>query len=133
MFRGGIPQIWEAMRQRIARGFKIPGQLAAPAAWHRRHRMLNHVTFHVVAENHPDVLARIVMLLHRLNLNIQGIAMQRPKQRRRMTLTLDIELLSGEADRVTSNLLKVVRVKSVSSRNQTEKPFQPLYDIRAKR
>ena len=76
------------------------------------------VILDVVAVNHPDVLARIVMLLHRLAIDIRGLTMRRPAQWRRMNLTIEIELRLGDLDRIKSNLFKVMQVVSVTCRSR---------------
>jgi aconitase B len=42
--------------------------------------MLKFVTFVVTAENHPDVLAPAVLLLHRLAIPIHALTMIRPER-----------------------------------------------------
>jgi hypothetical protein len=61
------------------------------------------VTFDVVALNYPDVLARIELLLHRLAIDVRGVAMERPKQSRRITLTIEIELDLEETERIKAH------------------------------
>jgi acetolactate synthase small subunit len=78
--------------------------------------MLNPVTFDVSAENHADVLARIVLLFHRLAIPVHGLTMKRPKQRRRMSLTIEVEADADHAERIRAHLLKIVQVVSVRKR-----------------
>jgi acetolactate synthase small subunit len=77
--------------------------------------MLKRVTFVVSAENHPDVLARIVLLLHRLPIEIRSFHMQRPRHRRKMILAAEVDMLPEQADRIAASLLKVVQVLSVEA------------------
>jgi acetolactate synthase small subunit len=78
--------------------------------------MLNSVTFDVSAENHADVLARIVMLFHRLAVPIHGLTMKRPKEWRRMSLTIEVEADADRAERIRAHLLKIAQVVSVKRR-----------------
>jgi acetolactate synthase small subunit len=81
------------------------------------------VTLDVEAVNHPDVLARIVMLLHRLAIDIPGLTMRPPAQRRRMNLTIEVELRAGDLDGIKANLFKVMPVVSVTCRPQKLEPL----------
>jgi acetolactate synthase small subunit len=78
--------------------------------------MLNSVTFDVSAENHADILARIVLLLHRLAIPIHGLTMKRPKKWRRMSVTIEVEADPECTERIRANLLKIARVVSVKVR-----------------
>lgn len=85
--------------------------------------MLNPVIFDISAENHPDVLARVVMLFHRLATPIQALSMKRPKNSKRMKLRVKIEADAGHADRIAASLLKVVPV--ISATHSHPKPRYP--------
>ena len=77
--------------------------------------MLKRFTFVVSAQNHPDVLARIVTLLHRLAIPIEALTMKRPKGRGRMNVIIEVEPDSNRPERIAESLLKVVQVISVKT------------------
>jgi len=83
--------------------------------------MLKFVTFVVTAENHPDVLPRAVLLLHRLAIPIRALTMIRPERSARMHMTVHLKLDPARAPRIAANLSKIVHVLSVESRNQDAK------------
>jgi acetolactate synthase small subunit len=78
--------------------------------------MLTEVTFDVSAENHADVLPRIVLLFHRLAIPICGLNMKRPKNGRRMSVTIELEADTDHAERIRAHLLKIVQIVSVKER-----------------
>jgi len=78
--------------------------------------VLNHVTFDISAENHPDVLARIVLLLHRLAVHIRGLTTKRPKRSRTMHITVEVAARGDQTDRIAASLLTLVCVVSVKKR-----------------
>jgi|HubBroStandDraft_1064217.scaffolds.fasta_scaffold299311_2 acetolactate synthase small subunit len=80
--------------------------------------MLKFLTFVVTAENHPDVLARAVLLLHRLAIPIRALTMIRPERSARMHITIHLKLEPARAPRIAANLLKIVHVLSVEARTQ---------------
>lgn len=85
--------------------------------------MLKFVTFVVTAENHPDVLARAVLLLHRLAVPIRALTMIRPERStRRIHMTIHVKADPARASRIAASLLKIVQVISVESRNHDAKP-----------
>ena len=85
--------------------------------------MLRGVTFVVSAENHPDLLARAVLLLHRLAIHILALTTIRPERFQKMRMTIHVELDTSHAPRVAANLSKIVRVLSVETRNLDAKSF----------
>jgi acetolactate synthase small subunit len=85
--------------------------------------MLSGSTFVVSAENHPDVLARTVLLLHRLAIHIRALTMIRPVRSQKMRMTIHVELDLSRALRVAANLSKIVHVLSVETRNLDAKSF----------
>ena len=86
--------------------------------------MLKEFTFLVSAENHPDLLARTVMLLHRLHIPIHGLTMQRPAGASRMRLTLQILAEIDDSDRIAAQLAKIAHVVSIEKRTQEGKPLR---------
>jgi acetolactate synthase small subunit len=80
--------------------------------------MLKFVTFVVTAENHPDVLARAVLLLHRLAIPIRALTMIRPERSKRMHMTIHLKVDAARAPRIVASLSKIVHVISVEARDQ---------------
>ena len=80
--------------------------------------MLKFVTFVVTAENHPDVLARAVLLLHRLAIPIRALTMIRPERSLKMHMTIHLKVDAACAARITASLSKLVHVLSVEARDQ---------------
>ena len=73
----------------------------------------NRVTFEIRAENRAEVLPRVVMLLHRLHLEIVALYLvRRPNAR---TLHLDVTLDADERlwRRAEASLSKIVEVREV--------------------
>jgi acetolactate synthase small subunit len=85
--------------------------------------MLSCITFVVSAENHPDVLARTVLVLHRLAIHIRALTMIRPVRSQNMRMTIQVELDPSHAPRVAANLSKITHVLSVDTRNLDAKSF----------
>jgi acetolactate synthase small subunit len=71
------------------------------------------VTFIVEAENRPDLLARLVLLFHRLNVEIHGLRMMRRRDSPTMRLGVTVEVEVERARRIEAHLYKVVEVGSV--------------------
>jgi acetolactate synthase small subunit len=75
--------------------------------------MLNRVIYLVTAQDHPDVVPRTVMLLHRLAVPIGSLRVKRPEKSPVLRLTVEVEVIAGQADRIAENLRKIVYVTSV--------------------
>jgi acetolactate synthase small subunit len=75
--------------------------------------MLISVTYMVTAENRHDVLARVVVLLHRLAVPIDALTVKRSTKSRTLLITLKAEVIAGQVERIAENLLKLVPVTSV--------------------
>jgi acetolactate synthase small subunit len=75
--------------------------------------MLSRVSYLVIAENHPEVLSRVVMLLHRLAVPIEALAVKRSGKSQTLRLSLEAQVIAGHAERVAENLMKLVHVLSV--------------------
>lgn len=71
------------------------------------------IAFVIHAENRPDVLARVVMLFHRLNVEILGIRMERKTSAKRMGLSVRVQGEAESSRRLEAQLCKVVHVHSV--------------------
>jgi acetolactate synthase small subunit len=90
--------------------------------------MLKPVTFVIYAENHPDLLARTVLLLHRLAIPIVGLVMQRAEHSPRMRMTLDVLAPADQSERIAENLAKVVHVDWVQTRRELHRPKPAVRD-----
>jgi acetolactate synthase small subunit len=77
--------------------------------------MLNRVTYLVTAQDHPDVVPRAVMLLHRLAVPIGSLRVERPRKSPVLRLTIEAEVIAGQADRIAENLMKIVYAESVKT------------------
>jgi acetolactate synthase small subunit len=80
--------------------------------------MLKFFTFVITAENEPDVLARAVLLLHRLAIPIRALTMIRPERSTRMHMTIHLKIDPARAPRIAANLSKLVHVVSVEAHDQ---------------
>lgn len=83
---------------------------------------MKSLTFVIYAENHPDLLARTVLLLHRLAVPIEGLVMRRPEHSARMRMTLDVLAPPDETQRIAENLAKIVHVVWVQTRKDLRRP-----------
>ncbi len=71
-------------------------------------------TFLVHAEWSPDVLARVVTLFHRLNIEILALTMKRMPVKEGMTIRVTVKAESDRCERIEAHLYKVVQVRSVA-------------------
>ena len=72
------------------------------------------ITFAIQAENRADVLARIALLFHRLNVEIHTLSMVRKRGWKTMQMRVVVEAEMGHAHRLKAHLCKVVEVRSVT-------------------
>jgi acetolactate synthase small subunit len=84
--------------------------------------MLKPLTFVISAENHPDPLARTVMVLHRLAIPIQALQMECPESSRRMRITVEVLANPDQSERIAENLAKIVHVVWVQARRELRRP-----------
>jgi acetolactate synthase small subunit len=75
--------------------------------------MLKALTFVVSAENHSDLLARAVLLVHRLAVPTYGFTMKRPKDSPSMRMTIEVLAEPEQVDRIAANLSKLVHVVAI--------------------
>jgi acetolactate synthase small subunit len=87
--------------------------------------MLSSVTYLVTAQNHPDVVPRAVMLLHRLAVPIDGLRVKRPGKSPLLELAIDAEVIAGQAERIAENLMKIVCVLSVKTSRRPKHRSSP--------
>jgi acetolactate synthase small subunit len=90
--------------------------------------MLKPPTFVIYAENHPDLLARTVLLLHRLAIPIVGLVMHRPEHSARIRITIDVLALPDQSERIAENLAKIVHVVWVQTRRELRRPKRAVRD-----
>jgi hypothetical protein len=83
--------------------------------------MLKKLTFVISAENHSDLLARTVMLLHRLHTPVLGLVMKRPVAASCMRITLEVLAEAEPPDRIAAQLAKIVHIISIETHQQDEK------------
>jgi acetolactate synthase small subunit len=76
---------------------------------------LERVTFEIQADNRADVLLRVVMLFHRLNVEVQALYMVRRRSSKTMRVTVTIEADQNGVLRLEANLYKIVQVRSVNT------------------
>lgn len=76
---------------------------------------MNRVIYVVTAEDHPDVVPRTVMLLHRLDVPIGSLLVERRAKSPLLELTIEAEVIAGQAERIAENLMKIVYVMSVQT------------------
>jgi len=82
---------------------------------------VERVTFVIRAENRADLLARVVLLFHRLNLEIDALYMVRRRSSETMRMTVTVEAKPDQAARIAAHLYKVVQVTSVKTERCTDK------------
>lgn len=87
--------------------------------------MLKPLTFVVSAENHPDLLARTVLLFHRLAIPVHGLIMQRPEGSPRMRITLHVLAHPDQSERIAANLGKLVYVVWVETQKWKQRNCRP--------
>jgi len=73
----------------------------------------------IQAENRADVLARIVMLFHRLNVEVEALYMVRRRVSETLRIHVTIEADCDRSQRIEANLCKVVSVTSVKIEHDT--------------
>jgi hypothetical protein len=83
----------EVIRTMYQTGLDMQTRYSARWTRAQRHRMLKPLTFVISAENHPDLLARTVMVLHRLAIPIDALLMERTESSRRMRITVEVLLI----------------------------------------
>jgi acetolactate synthase small subunit len=72
-------------------------------------------TFVVDARKTPEMLARVVLLFHRLAVEIDGLTFQRRKDDGGFCITIQITGHSDKSRRIEANLYKIVDVLSVET------------------
>ena len=78
------------------------------------------VTFVIGADNRADVLARVVLLFHRLNVEIEALYMVRRPGSETMRIHLTIKANDEACLRLEAHLCKVVQVTSVETERRAK-------------
>jgi acetolactate synthase small subunit len=86
--------------------------------------MLKELTFVVSAENHPELLARTVLLFSRLAISIHVLTMRRSKGSPKMRMTLEVLVHTKQSDRIVANLAKLANFVSNETRKQDAAPIR---------
>ena len=81
---------------------------------------VKQVTFVIQAKNRADVLARIVLLFHRLNVEIDALYMVPRRNSKTMRMHLTIEANEEGCPRIEAHLYKVLYVTSVKTERRTK-------------
>jgi len=84
--------------------------------------MLKTLTLTISAENPPDLLARTVMLFHRMAIPIYGLTMQRPMDRSNMRMVIAVLADPSKSERIAVSLGKIVDLLSVHTRKRVARP-----------
>jgi acetolactate synthase I/III small subunit len=71
------------------------------------------ITFVITAENRAELLARLMLLFHRLNVEIHALSMKRKRDSATMRLNVMVEVGEEHARRIEAHLYKVVEVTSI--------------------
>jgi len=80
--------------------------------------LLKRVNFVIEAENRPEVLARLVVLFHRLHVEIHALSMKWARGSETMRLKVTTEAEPDHALRIEAHLYKTVEVRSVETRTE---------------
>ena len=74
---------------------------------------LERVSYLIKAENRADVLARVVLLFHRLNIDIDALYMVRPRHSETMRMSVTMQFSREGSRRIEASLYKIASVTSV--------------------
>jgi acetolactate synthase small subunit len=77
---------------------------------------MKRVNFVIEAENRAEVLARLVLLFHRLNVEIRALSMERRRDSETMRLRVTIEGEPDQVLRIEAHLYKAFEVRWVETR-----------------
>jgi acetolactate synthase small subunit len=77
--------------------------------------------FVIEADNRGDVPARVVILFHRLNVEIDGLHLVREHDAESMRMTVTVRAEREHARRLEAQLYKVVSVRSVVTKKERSK------------
>jgi acetolactate synthase small subunit len=85
--------------------------------------MLKPLTFVIYAENQLDLLARTIMLFHRLAIQIYGLTMHRPAGDSNLRIEIVVLADPLRSERIIVSLGKIVHVLAVKARSFEAEPF----------
>jgi len=83
--------------------------------------MLKILTFVISAENHPDLLARTVMVFHRLAIPVQALTMPRHVGNSHMHIRVEVLADPERSERIIASLGKIVHIICVKLRKEEPK------------
>jgi acetolactate synthase small subunit len=84
--------------------------------------MLKTLTFVISAENHPDLLARTVMLFHRMAIPIHALTMRRPTDGSNLRMEVEVVADRDQSQRISAQLAKLIHVAWVETRKPETSP-----------
>jgi hypothetical protein len=116
------PRVW--LRQSM--------ENSRPKSRQRRATTTERITFIIRAENKADILASIVLLFQRLNVEIEALYMVRPRRSETMQINVTIEANREVADRMDANLCELVNVRSVKMERPTEEVSGETFDDKSR-
>jgi acetolactate synthase small subunit len=82
---------------------------------------VTRVRFVIEADNRGDVPARVVILFHRLNVEIDRLHLVREHDAESMRMTVTVRAEREHARRLEAHLYKVVSVRSVVTKKEQSK------------
>jgi acetolactate synthase small subunit len=88
--------------------------------------------FAVVAQNNADVLARVVLLFHRLAVEIESVRMPARRSIRELHITITVSGRQAQSHRVEASLYKLVDVLSVETISTGSRSAQRGEKLRSK-
>jgi len=94
--------------------------MSEKAVWEVKRYQCDHpmlITFIVHTQNRPDALARVVMLFHRLALNIEILTWTRNAEADAARIRITVEAGSHQSLRIQANLNKLIDVLRVEHTN----------------
>jgi acetolactate synthase small subunit len=77
--------------------------------------MRNSILFDVTAENYPDVMARVVLQLHRLAIPVLELSIARKENCSSMKVQIQVDADSDRIERIEEKLLNLAQVLCVHS------------------
>jgi len=89
---------------------------------------VERVIFVIKAENRADVLARVVLLFHRLNVEIDALYMVRRRDSETMRMSVTIQFSREGSRRIEASLYKIASVTSVKIERGTKEVLGEPFD-----
>ena len=76
------------------------------------------LSFVISAENHPDLLARTVLLFDRLAIPVHALMMRRPLEDSHVLIRVEVLAEPEQSDRIMASLGKLVHAVCIAMREQ---------------